>query len=368
MDLRNVSERARQALHIAMVAPPWYDIPPKGYGGIESMTADLVRGLLARGHRVTVIGAGDGVDRRTYNEPPSARIGEAFPEVVHAARAERFLGGLAPDVVHDHSLAGPLCASARTAPTVVTCHGDVRGELGAYYRALGTSVDLVAISCSQRASAPDLNWVAQVHNAVDFATFPFRARKEEWVLWVGRLHPDKGAHLAIEAARAAGRSIVLAGKKTEGTEQAYFREHVMPLLGRAVRYVGEADAALKRDLLSRARCLVFPVQWEEPFGMVMIEAMACGTPVVALSRGAVPEVVLEGVTGSVRHDVGQLPLAIEEAGRLEPAAVRAYALRRFDVSVMTEAYERVYQRVFARTHDRGRPAGREGGISGSHDA
>ncbi|GLX11005.1 hypothetical protein Misp03_79310 [Microbispora sp. NBRC 16548] len=153
--------------------------------------------------------------------------------------------------------------------------------------------------------------------------------------------PGSG-HLAIEAARAAGRSIV------------------MPLLGRAARYVGEADAALKRDLLSRARCLVFPVQWEEPSGMVMIEAMACGTPVVALSSGAVPEVVLDGVTGRVRHDVGQLPIAVEEAGRLEPAAVRAYALQRFDLPVMIEAHERVYQQVFARIHHQGRPAGREG--------
>jgi glycosyltransferase involved in cell wall biosynthesis len=358
MDPQGSPGEARQKLHIVMVAPPWYHIPPQGYGGIESMTADLVRGLLARGHHVTVIGAGDGVDLRTYDEPPSARIGEPFPEVVHAAQAEQFLRRLAPDVVHDHSLAGPLCACGRPAPTLVTCHGEVRGELGAYYRALGTTISLVAISRSQRASAPDLNWIARVHNAVDVATFPFRAHKEEWVLWLGRLSPYKGAHLAIEAARAAGRPIVLAGKQTERAEQVYFRERIEPLLGRTAQYVGEADAALKRELLSRARCLVFPVQWEEPFGMTMIEAMACGTPVVALSRGAVPEVVPDGVAGRVRHEVAQLPAAIEEVGALEPAAVRAYALRRFDVSVMAEAYERVYCQVVAQAglpHP-GRPA------------
>ncbi|MEW9532672.1 glycosyltransferase family 4 protein [Microbispora sp. NPDC049125] len=345
MDPAGEPGSARRPLHIAMVAPPWYHVPPRGYGGIESMTADLVRGLLARGHRVTVIGAGEGADLRTYDEPPSGRIGEPFPEVVHAAKATRFLRRLAPDVVHDHSLAGPLSACGRSTPTVVTCHCEVAGELGDFYRALGAAVSLVAISWSQRAAAPDLNWVARVHNAVDVGTFPFLGSKEEWVLWLGRFNPDKGAHLAVEAARAAGRSIVLAGRLTEECEREYFRERVEPLLGPGVEFVGEADAALKRELLSRARCLLFPVQWEEPFGMTMIEAMACGTPVVALNRGAVPEVVLDGVTGHVRDEAGQLPRAIEEAGALDPAAVRAHTLRSFDVSVMACAYENVYHRV-----------------------
>ncbi|MFC0550078.1 glycosyltransferase family 4 protein [Planotetraspora thailandica] len=331
-----------------MIAPPWYDVPPRGYGGIEAMTACLVRGLTRRGHRVTLIGAGGGADLRTYEEPPSERIGEPFPEVVHAAKAGRFLEGLDPDVIHDHSLAGPLGAEGRAAPTVVTCHGEVRGELGEFYRSLGTTVSLVAISRAQRTDAPDLNWVGRVHNAVDTNSFPFRARKDDWVLWMGRLNPDKGAHLAIEVARAAGRRILLAGKRTEPAELAYFDDHVAPLLGPNAEYLGEASAELKHELLSRARCLVFPLQWDEPFGMIMIEAMACGTPVVALGRGSVPEIVTDGVTGFVRTSVDELPAAVEDAGRLDPVAIRACAVRDFDLTVMAEGYERIYRNVVGR--------------------
>ncbi|MEV4456656.1 glycosyltransferase family 4 protein [Microbispora sp. NPDC049633] len=334
-----------RALRVAMVAPPWYDVPPRTYGGIEAVIAGLVGGLRARGHRVTVVGAGRGVDLRTYEEPPSARIGESYPEVVHAARAARLLRGLVVDVVHDHSLAGPLTAAGRLVPTVVTCHNDVSGELGDYYRGLGADVSLVAVSSAQRAHAADLNWVGRVHNAVDVSAWPFRERKDDWVLWLGRLSPDKGAHLAVEAARAAGRRIVLVGRRAERAEQAYFRERVEPLLGPDVEYLGEADGALKSELFSRARCLVFPLSWDEPFGMVMIEAMACGTPVVALRRGAVPEVVADGVTGYVRDTPAELPAAIEAVSALDPHAVRARVVRHFDVPVMVEGYERVYREV-----------------------
>ena len=350
-----------QALHIGMIAPPWYDVPPRTYGGIEAVTATLVRGLRARGHRVTVIGAGREVDLRTYDEPPSDRIGEPFPEVVHAAEAARLLRGLEVDIVHDHSLAGPLTAGGRLVPTVVTCHSDVSGELGDYYRSLGTDVSLVAISSAQRAQAPGLNWVGRVHNAVDVAAWPFRERKDDWVLWLGRLSPDKGAHLAIEAARAAGRRILLVGRRTEPAERAYFRERIEPLLGPGVEYLGEADERLKSDLFSRARCLVFPLLWDEPFGMVMIEAMACGTPVVALRRGAAPEIVVDGVTGYIRDTPEELPAAIEAVSALDPHAVRDRVVRHFDVPVMIRGYERVYHEVtaaMAATPSRPLPLGR----------
>ncbi|MEV7806119.1 glycosyltransferase family 4 protein [Microbispora sp. NPDC088329] len=336
-----------QALHVGMVAPPWYDVPPRTYGGIEAVVAGLVRGLRDRGHRVTVIGAGRRVDLRTYDEPPSARIGEPYPEVVHAAEAARLLRGLDVDVVHDHSLAGPLTAAGRLVPTVVTCHNDVSGELGDYYRGLGSDVSLVAVSSAQRAHAPDLHWVGRVHNAVDVAAWPFRERKDDWVLWLGRLSQDKGAHLAIEAARAAGRRLLLVGRQAGQAERAYFRERVEPLLGPDVEYLGEAEGPLKSELFSRARCLVLPLLWDEPFGMVMIEAMACGTPVVALRRGAVPEIVVDGVTGYVRDTPAELPAAIEAVPALDPKAVRARVVRHFDVPVMAEGYERVYREVTA---------------------
>ncbi|WP_241564817.1 glycosyltransferase family 4 protein [Nonomuraea polychroma] len=332
-----------------MIAPPWHDVPPQGYGGIEFMLAQLITGLVRRGHDVTLIGAGHTAVParflRTFPRAPSQRIGEPMPELLQAAQAHRMLTGLDADIVHDHSRAGPLTAAARTTPTLVTCHSCPVGEFRDYYRALGTSVFLVAISEAQRLLAPDLNWVATVYNALDVATFPYRERKEDWVLWLGRFCDYKGAHLAIDAARAARRRIVLAGKLVEPVEHAYFDQHVRPRLGPDVSYVGEAGAQRKRRLLAAARCLLFPIQWEEPFGMVMIEAMACGTPVVALARGSVPEIVVHGRTGFALHNPEELPDAIDAAGELDPLTCRRHVERYFDVHVMAEGYERVYQQL-----------------------
>jgi glycosyltransferase involved in cell wall biosynthesis len=339
------------ALRVAMVAPPWYTVPPDAYGGIEEVVAELTRTLIARGHQITLIGAGrDGTPAqflRTYEEPPSDQLGEPLPEVVHAAAAAQLLADLEVDVVHDHTLAGPLTAAGRDVPTVVTVHGPVDGEMGDYYRQLGDAVSLVAISDAQRAMAADLNWVGTVYNGLDVATFPFQEEKEDWVLFVGRFNPDKGAHLAIDAARAAGRPIVLAGKINEPGEEEYFEQAIRPSLGAEVTYVGEVDAAGKRELYRKAACLVFPVCWPEPFGMVMIEAMACGTPVVALNSGSVPEVVVDGTTGIICDTAVELPAAIEKAGRLRPEACRDHVARHFDLSVVADGYENVYRQVIA---------------------
>ena len=335
------------SLKIALIAPPWFTVPPHGYGGVENVCADLVAGLTARGHAVTLIGAGaSGTPARfvaTYAEPPSARLGEPLPEVFHAAAAARILADLDIDVVHDHTLAGPLLARGREVPTVVTMHGPVAGEPGEYYRLLGNTIDLVAISAAQRRAAPGLPWVGTVHNAVDVTTFPYREAKDDMLLFLGRLHPDKAVHLAIDAARAAGLPIVVAGKCSEPVEKEYFRTHVEPRLGPDVTIFGSADATAKRDLLARAAALVFPIVWDEPFGMVMIEAMACGTPVVALRRGSVPEVVVDGVTGVICDRPAQLPDAIHAARRLDPAACREHVRTRFDVASMAEGYESVYR-------------------------
>jgi glycosyltransferase involved in cell wall biosynthesis len=338
---------SQEALRIAMIAPPWFTVPPQGYGGVENVCADLVAGLVARGHSVTLVGAGaDGTSAdfvATYDEPPSARLGEPLPEVLHAAAASRILADLDIDLVHDHTLAGPLLARGREVPTVVTMHGPVAGEPGEYYRLLGDTIDLVAISAAQRRSAPDLPWVGTTHNAVDVTTYPFLAEKEHMLLFLGRIHPDKGVHLAIDAARAAGFPIVVAGKCSEQVEREYFRTHIEPRLGPDVTMFGCADARTKRELLARSAGLLFPILWEEPFGMVMLEAMACGTPVVALRRGSVPEVVIDGITGVICDAPSELPDAIHAARRLDPAACRAHVRDCFDVATMAAGYESIYR-------------------------
>jgi glycosyltransferase involved in cell wall biosynthesis len=340
-------------LRVAMVAPPWFDVPPRQYGGIEAVLADLVEALIDRGHAVTLIGVGGDHTRarliRTFPEPLGKRLGEPFPEVLHAARVMRILDELDVDVVHDHSLAGPLAAARRDVPTIVTVHGPVDGELGEYYRELGTAVSLVAISDQQRRIAPDLNWRATVHNALRVEGFPFRQEKEDWALFLGRCMHDKGMHVAIDAARAAGRRIVLAAKCSEPAEKAYFESEIVPRLGPDTEWLGEVSSENKKDLLSRAGCLLFPILWEEPFGMVMIEALACGTPVVALRRGSVPEVVVDGQTGIICDDPRDLAAALHEIEVIDPELCRKDVIDRFRPEVMAAGYEDAYRAVTERS-------------------
>jgi glycosyltransferase involved in cell wall biosynthesis len=341
---------AVRGLRIAMVAPPYFALPPLGYGGVEVIVAGLVDELVERGHHVTLLGAGRNGTRAqsflvTYPEPPAAQLGEALPEAVHAARVAELLADCDVDLVHDHTLVGPVLARGRQVPTVVTVHGPATGDMGDFSRALGDTVRLISISDSQRATAPDLPWLATVHNAISVSTFPFQAEKDDVALFLGRFHPEKAPHLAIDAARGAGLPIVLAGKCSEPVEREYFAREIEPRLGPDVEIFGVADPDQKRRLLARACCLLFPIRWEEPFGLVMIEAMACGTPVVALRRGAVPEIVVDGVTGVIVDEPEELPDAIRLARQLDPHACRAHVERDFSTAAMGTGYELAYQQL-----------------------
>jgi glycosyltransferase involved in cell wall biosynthesis len=350
-DDRRPGPGGRGRLRIAFVLPPWFDVPPQAYGGIELMAGDLIDALVERGHEVVLVGAGCNGTRahflRTFEQAPSQRLGEPLPEIVHVAWAGRYLDDLDVDVIHDHSLAGPLAARGRKAPTVVTAHGPVTGEIGTYYEMVAPDVCMVAISDTQRRLGPGVTWSATVHNAINVADFRLQPEKDDYVLFLGRFSPEKGAHLAIDAARDAGRPILLAGKLQDPQELAYFRAEIAPRLDERARFVGEADMRTKQTLAGRAHCLMFPICWDEPFGMVMIEAMACGTPVVALNRGSVPEVIADGVTGFILDDPAALPAAIRKAADLDPAACRRHVERNFDVAVMAEGYERVYANAAA---------------------
>jgi glycosyltransferase involved in cell wall biosynthesis len=343
-------------LRIALVAPPYFEVPPTAYGGVEAVVADLADALVARGHEVTLLGAGrsgttaafTAVRERAIPE----RLGEPFPEVLYAAQTRRVIERIARetgiDVVHDHTLAGPLNAPAYAAlglPTVATVHGPVNEDLYGYYRAVGKDVQLVAISRRQRALAPDLNWIATVHNALRVESWPFRREKGDYAVFLGRFSPDKAPHLALEAAHRAGVPLVLAGKCAEPAEKEYFEREVVPRLTSSDHVFGMADARQKRELLAMARCLLFPIRWEEPFGMVMIEAMACGTPVVALRAGAVPEVVDDGVTGIICDSPDALPQALRDVRDIDPAACRGRVARHFSAATLARGYEAAYLRA-----------------------
>jgi glycosyltransferase involved in cell wall biosynthesis len=340
-------------LRIAQIAPPFYEVPPQGYGGTERVCAALVDGLVAVGHDVLLIAAGP---HRTHAQHFAStftavqREGtttQAAVEALHAERADALLAEYDPDIVHDHTRVGLASAGGRKSPTVATVHTAVTGSDSEtdMYRAFGHVAHLVAVSDAQRRAAPDLMWIATVHNGVAVNDYLLRTRpqKDSFALYLGRVSWNKGVDLAIDAAHAAGVEIVIAGSWTIPSERDYFDSTIRPRLGPAVEWVGEVSGDTRLDLLSRAGCLLFPSRWAEPFGLAMVEAMASGTPVVALRAGSVEEVVAHGVTGVVCEDASELADAIRVAMTLDPSVCRAQAATRFSMDRMTAAYQRVYQ-------------------------
>lgn len=343
------ADRPEPPLRIAMVVPPWLSVPPPGYGGLEQVVHGLVDALVEHGHAVTLFGAGRhhgtaGDFVSTVEDLQYARLGEALPELAHLARVNDLITAVDFDLIHDHTTIGPLVAGRRAVPTVATVHGNPVGEYGAVLSDTDRGVGLVAISHAQRRWNPTLPWLGTVHNAMDLREFPQKpALGRGPVLWLARFSPDKGPDVAIRACRAAGLPLTLAGKCNEPAEQRYFTEVVEPMLGEDVEVVFNADRPATLRLLMDARCLIMPIQWEEPFGMVMLEAMATGTPVVALRRGAVPELVVDGVTGLIRDRAEELPAALRAVVRLDPADCVAHVAQHFSTDRMAQGYESVYR-------------------------
>jgi len=348
-------------MRIAMVAPPWYAVPPSAYGGVEMLVAGLADGLVARGHEVLLVSAGPngtlatGVS--TLEAPAEDRLGDEVTSLLHALSAEEALRDFAPDVVHDHTLPGLLAAEHRSFPTVATVHGPVSGEYGELLAA-SRHVRLVAISHSQRRAAPDIAWDGLVHNGIPVRAYPFSENKDDYLFFLGRMHPDKGVLQAIEVAERAGSRLVIAARIHGRHEEEFFEDHVRPRLGGSVEFVGEVGFQEKGDYLAAARALLFPLQWEEPYGLVVAEAQACGTPVLSLRRGAIPELVVHGRTGFLGEEHLDLVPAVDRLADLDPRDARAHALESLDIERTVRGYETVFARAVdaatarrpARTH------------------
>jgi glycosyltransferase involved in cell wall biosynthesis len=349
-------------LRIAMLVPPWYDVPPAGYGGVEQMCAALIGRLIGYGHHVTVIGAGTehGTPATFVSTSPELRyplLGEVLPQLLHLLRADAHLARGDFDVVHEHAAIGALAARGRSMPTVLTVHGCPTGDLGDCLTYVDRSVSLVAISEAQRQLRPDLRWSATVHNGLEVVGTGRPAHPDGPVLWLGRLSPDKGPDLAIAACRAAGLPLVLAGKCNEPVEHEYFTGTIEPMLGPDVEMILNPDRLHCDELLATARCLIVPIRWSEPFGMVMVEAMAAGTPVVAMSRGAAPELVEHGVTGLLCTDTAQLPDALHEVVRLDPVACTERVRSTFSADLMARRYVKLYRRLIRQSSVDQKPSG-----------
>ncbi len=357
-------------LRVALLAPPALAVPPDGYGGTEAVIHALAQGLERAGCDALVLAAGTMLE--SFQEP----VGLALPRaeavgcefahaaLVFAAARRGTLGQL--DLIHDHTkTAGAVLAPFSTVPTLTTVHNDWSpGRELAY----GARPDhpFVFLSDAHARRFPGVAKFGVVYNGIDLAGVPFRASgREDYVLYLGRFSRTKGPGQAIAAARLAGVPIVLAGTVDPGDPEC-FQEDVAPYVdGIRVRLAGQVSGGRKWGLLSRARALLAPVAWEEPFGLTAVEAMACGTPVLAFGRGAVPEIVRHGVTGyvlgpgglsgrngrsgpeggSVLPGTAELASGIGAASRIDPYECRAWVARRFSADAMARAYLALYRKL-----------------------
>jgi glycosyltransferase involved in cell wall biosynthesis len=340
-------------MRIAVLSPVWFPVPPSGYGGIEWIVSLLADGLADAGHDVTLFASGDSHTRAkldaVFEHAPSERIGQTFWELQHAlncfARHKDF------DVIHDHTgLMGLALGGLLATPLVHTVHGPVSGQPGDLYEQvvrMAPRARLISLSMSQRAPRPQLPWIANVPNALDLSFYPFRPERGDYLLFLGRMSPDKGAHRAVAIALETGLPLKIAGKCAEPAEQAYFAEYVRPHLGGGREYVGEVSHGEKVELLQHARATLFPISWEEPFGLVMIESMACGTPVIATGWGAVPEVVDHGRTGIVVGEWREMEDVLEAADALDSNVLRREVEERFTPERMVADYVAAYEVALA---------------------
>ncbi|WP_454699387.1 glycosyltransferase family 4 protein [Arthrobacter humicola] len=343
-------------MRIGLIAPPWLHVPPPRYGGTEVVVDGLARGLVAAGHDVLLAapaGSTCPVPLVPDMPPPSAGSAatwSAGAELYHVALAYAALADV--DLVHDHTVAGPFFRyRPATLPVVTTNHGPFSSQLGDLYRLMGPEVAMVAISHRQAADAAGVPIARVIHHGIDVDAVPVGDGAGGYAAFLGRMSPDKGPREAILIARQAGVRLLMSARIQGPEEQEYFDSQVAPLLGPEVEFLGEITATEKYQLMGGAVAFLNPIQWPEPFGLVMIEALATGTPVVGTGSGAAPEIVDDGVTGYLRTGIDQLAGALALAPGLDRAACRRAAELRFSVGRMVADHVSLYQEILGTLPD-----------------
>jgi glycosyltransferase involved in cell wall biosynthesis len=340
-------------LRIAQVAPPMEPVPPRGYGGTERVVASLVDELLARGHEVTTFASAD-----------SAVPGRLVPTVARALRPDGFRGDSAPwfyatiravldraadfDVIHSHlEWASTTLAVQSPVPVLSTFHG--RLDLPWAATLLEDTPGLVAISRSQAATHPNVQWAGIVHNGLELERAPVVEHRNDELVFVGRVAPEKGILDAIEVARLTGRTLkVIAKRPVVAPEVEYFESVFVPALreaGSLVQDLGELSGADRDRIVGASHAMLMPGTWPEPFGLAVIEALACGTPVLARRVGALPEILRDGLDGFFGDDVDHLAFLVDRVGELDREGIRASVVDRFSAGRMADGYEQLYRRV-----------------------
>ena len=342
-------------MRIALICPPWVAVPPKGYGGIEWVVSLEADGLAEAGHDVTLFATGDSITKARLEyvfdvAPGSKAINDVTLDTTHTLFSLRDVRDRF-EVLHVHSPFSALAAAIETGvPTVHTLHGSFTPEMIRLYDLVGDRAWFVAISEAQKRFHESLRYGGVVYNGIDMAFYTFNTQKEDFILFLGRAAPEKGWRRAIEAAKIAGEHLVSAVKIAHPTEQEEWEKNIKPILPKDWTLLGEISQEEKVDLLRRAKAVLFPIDWPEPFGLVMTEAMACGTPVIATPRGSVPEVIEDGVTGwivSVENYPQEAAEKLKHLDEIDPQAGRDRVQRLFSKEAMVAGYEGVFERVVA---------------------
>ena len=330
---------------VAVLSPVAWRTPPRRYGAWETVASNVTEGLVARGWDVTLFATRDSVTRahlhavveRGYEEDPT--VDPKVAEYLHISEA--FEHAAEFDLIHSHYDFMGLCFTrlVRT-PVLTTIHGFSSPRIMPVYEKYRDGY-FASISDSDR--APGLNYLATVYNGIDLSLYPLQKRAGNHLVFLGRIHPDKGVHLAIEVARQSGLPLLIAGIIQD---QAYFREQVEPHLDRTIRYVGPVDVAGKNELFSNALALLHLNTIPERFGLVLVEANAAGVPVIAMDLGSCREVIQDGQTGFLVHDVPEAVRALERLPEIDRAACRRRVQQCFSIETMVEGYERVYRTIF----------------------
>ncbi len=335
-------------MRIAQLSPVWERVPPVKYGGIELVVYLLTEELIKRGHEVHLFASADshtsGKLESVYPVAQRELCGSPIPDLLHVTHA--FLRASEFDVIHNHAgYFGIAFANFVSTPVLNTLHGiftDVNKPFFSRFKGMYYN----SISDEQRRELPSLNYVATVYNAIDISSYPYSANKKDYFVSLGRVCALKGTHLAAEIAKKAGVRLLIAGKVDAGRDTDYYRERVeLHLEADQIVFLGEISEEEKRRLLKDAKGFIFPLQWSEPFGLVMIEAMACGTPVIAFPYGAVPEVVRDQETGFLVKTIDEMVSAVQNIEQIDPQKCRNHVVQQFGVARMVDDYMAVYKRI-----------------------
>jgi glycosyltransferase involved in cell wall biosynthesis len=344
-------------MRIGLIAPPWAPVPPTGYGGTEVVVDNLARGLAELGHGVVLFTVGEStcpVSRDWLYQAAVEPMGTSVEEAAHVLAAYEALADV--DLIHDHTVLGPLLArqrGPRGRPVVTTHHGAFTAENLRIFAEIAKRAAIVAISRDQASRAADIPIAAVIHHGIDLDIYQPGPGDGGYLLFMGRMSPEKGVGRAVRIAHAAGRPLLLVTKIRAAAEQDYFTREVQPLLGPDDHLVIEPPLASRLEMLQGATALINPITWPEPFGLAMAEALATATPVLAFRRGAAPEIVDDEKTGFLCQDEADMVTAINRIGHIDRAACRAAAEQQFSRQRMARDYARLYRRVLETPSERG---------------